>query len=189
MTVVTDPIRRVSPTFPRITLDRILKEAKPFTETGHFLYPADENGNHTKGFFAFEPVARAPKFVDAIADDGAKRGTGSATVSTARFRWMYPSFLLPTVPFAPPWGRLRARGASSRRPRDEARTLLGGRLEPATRRRHRPLGSLGVGRRPRRGGSGDSLRDRGVHRRLPGAQRRHVGADPPSPFRSRTNRD
>ena len=58
MTVVTDPIRRVSPTFPRITLDRILKEAKPFTETGHFLYPADENGNHTKGFFAFEPVAR-----------------------------------------------------------------------------------------------------------------------------------
>src|SRR5438309_10352036 len=72
MTVVTDPIRRVSPTFPRITLDRILKEAKPFTETGHFLYPADEDGNHTKGFFAFEPVARSPTFVDAIADDIAK---------------------------------------------------------------------------------------------------------------------
>jgi len=78
MTVVTDPIRRVSPTFPRITLDRILKEAKPFTETGHFLYPADENGNHTKGFFAFEPVARAPKFVDAIADDVAKWADGTS---------------------------------------------------------------------------------------------------------------
>src|SRR5256885_12126904 len=72
MTVVTDPIRRVSPTFPRITLDRILKEAKPSPEPGPFLYPAEENGNHTKGFFAFEPVARVPKFVDAIAEDVAK---------------------------------------------------------------------------------------------------------------------
>ena len=72
MDVVTDSIRLVSPTFPRVTLTRILRETRPFTETGHFLYPADENGNHTKGFFAFEPVARSPEFVDAIADDLAK---------------------------------------------------------------------------------------------------------------------
>jgi hypothetical protein len=69
MAVVTDPIRLVSPTFPRTTLDRILREAKPFAQQGHFLYPADEHGFHTKGFFAFEPVARSTKFVDAIADD------------------------------------------------------------------------------------------------------------------------
>jgi hypothetical protein len=72
MAVVTDPIRLVSPTFPRTTLDRILREARPYDETGHFLYPADENGIHTKGFFAFEPVARSTDFVDAIADDVAK---------------------------------------------------------------------------------------------------------------------
>jgi hypothetical protein len=66
---VTDPIRLVSPTFSRATLDHILREAKPFTDTGHFLYPADDSGIHTKGFFAFEPVARSTKFVDAIADD------------------------------------------------------------------------------------------------------------------------
>ncbi len=72
MDVVTDSIRLVSPTFPRASLDRILREAKPFTETGHYLYPADENGNHTKGFFAFESVARSPTFVDAIAADIAK---------------------------------------------------------------------------------------------------------------------
>jgi hypothetical protein len=53
-------------------LDRILREARPFTDTGHYLYPADEGGNHTKGFFAFEPIARSPTFVDAIADDVAK---------------------------------------------------------------------------------------------------------------------
>ena len=41
MTIVTDPIRLVSPTFRRQTLDRILTDARPFTETGHFLYPAD----------------------------------------------------------------------------------------------------------------------------------------------------
>jgi hypothetical protein len=72
MAVVTDPIRLVSPTFPRATLDRILREARPFTEKGHYLYPADADGIHTKGFLAFEPVARSTKFVDAIADDVAK---------------------------------------------------------------------------------------------------------------------
>jgi len=72
MAVVTDPIRLVSPTFPRATLERILREARPFAEKGHFLYPADADGIHTKGFFAFEPVARSTNFVDAIADDVAK---------------------------------------------------------------------------------------------------------------------
>src|SRR5438046_9237247 len=74
MKIVTDPIRLVSPTFRRQTLDRILTDARPFTDTSHFLYPADEDGNHTKGFFAFERVARSPTFVDAIADDIAKWG-------------------------------------------------------------------------------------------------------------------
>jgi hypothetical protein len=69
MAVVTDPIRLVSPTFPRSTLDRLLREARPYTKEGHFLYPADESGIHTKGFFAFEPVARSTPFVHAIADD------------------------------------------------------------------------------------------------------------------------
>jgi hypothetical protein len=69
MAVVTDPIRRVSSSFPKGTLDRILQETKPFTESGHFLYPADESGVHTKGFFAFEPIAGSKEFVDAIADD------------------------------------------------------------------------------------------------------------------------
>lgn len=68
----TDAIRLVSPSVPRNTIDRILGEARPFTETGHFLYPADANGNHTKGFFAIEPVVRFPAFVSAIADDMAK---------------------------------------------------------------------------------------------------------------------
>ena len=69
MQTSANPIRLVSSTFPRGTLDRILRDARPFTETGHFLYPADADGNHTKGFFAIEPVTRSAAFVDAIADD------------------------------------------------------------------------------------------------------------------------
>ncbi len=64
-----DPIRVVSTTFSRSTADRILREARPFTPEGHYLYPSDEDGNHTKGFFAIEPVAREATFIDAIADD------------------------------------------------------------------------------------------------------------------------
>lgn len=66
---VTDSIRITSPTFPRTVLDRILRETRPFTDVGHYLYPADANGNHTKGFFAIEPVTKVAGFVDAIADD------------------------------------------------------------------------------------------------------------------------
>lgn len=69
MRTATEPIRLVSRTFPRETFDRILREARPFTDAGHFLYPDDSNGSHTKGFFAIEPISRSESFVDAIAGD------------------------------------------------------------------------------------------------------------------------
>ncbi|MGI0149325.1 MAG: hypothetical protein ACREDF_07320, partial [Thermoplasmata archaeon] len=69
MAALTDSIRITSPTFPGAALDRILREARPFTDVGHYLYPADTNGNHTKGFFAIEPVTRVAAFTDTIADD------------------------------------------------------------------------------------------------------------------------
>ena len=69
MAAVSDSIQITSPTFPRLALDRILREARPFTDVGHYLYPADADGNHTKGFFAIEPVTRIAAFTDAIADD------------------------------------------------------------------------------------------------------------------------
>lgn len=69
METLNDSIRLVSATFPPSTLEAIVKESRPFTERGHFLYPDDANGNHTKGFFAIEPVSRSPVFVDVIADD------------------------------------------------------------------------------------------------------------------------
>jgi hypothetical protein len=65
----TDSVRPVSRTFPRRSLERILRETRPFTDSGHYLYPADATGSHTKGFFAIEPVSRHTQFVDAIADD------------------------------------------------------------------------------------------------------------------------
>lgn len=65
----SEPIRLTSRTFPPSLWDRILREAHPFTETGHYRYPDDAQGNHTKGFFAIEPVTRSSAFVDAIADD------------------------------------------------------------------------------------------------------------------------
>src|SRR5712691_6744075 len=72
MKAINDPIHLTSPTFPQPTLDQILHEARPFTDQGHYLYPADANGIHTKGFFAIEPVSRSPEFVNAIADDVAR---------------------------------------------------------------------------------------------------------------------
>jgi hypothetical protein len=69
MESVTDSVRLVSRTFPRRLFDRILREARPFTGTGHYLYPDDADGSHTNGFFAIEPVTRSASFVDAIADD------------------------------------------------------------------------------------------------------------------------
>ena len=58
-----------SATFPRERLETILREASPFHPEGHFLYPADERGNHLQGYFLLEPVAAVPRFVDWIAED------------------------------------------------------------------------------------------------------------------------
>ncbi len=58
-----------SPTFPRERLATILGTARPFHPEGHFLYPADERGNHLQGYFLLEPVAAVPRFVDWIAED------------------------------------------------------------------------------------------------------------------------
>lgn len=56
-------------TFPRERLETILGETRPFHPEGHFLYPADERGNHLQGYFLLEPVAAVPRFVDWIAED------------------------------------------------------------------------------------------------------------------------
>ncbi len=69
METVRERIHLASPTFPPTTLDKILQDAKPFSAEGHYLYPSDEKGSHTRGFFAIEPVTRSAAFVDAIADD------------------------------------------------------------------------------------------------------------------------
>jgi orotate phosphoribosyltransferase len=58
-----------SPTFPRERLKTILREAGPFHPQGHFLYPADERGNHLQGYFLLDPVVREPRFLDWIAKD------------------------------------------------------------------------------------------------------------------------
>ncbi len=58
-----------SATFPRERLETILREARPFHPEGHYLYPADERGNHLQGYFLLDPVVADPRFVDWIADD------------------------------------------------------------------------------------------------------------------------
>lgn len=58
-----------SATFPRERLETILREAKPFHREGHYLYPADDRGNHLQGFFLLEPVAADPRFVEWVAED------------------------------------------------------------------------------------------------------------------------
>ena len=58
-----------SPAFPRERLQAIVREAKPFHVDGHYLYPADDRGNHLQGFFLLEPVAAHPEFVRWIAED------------------------------------------------------------------------------------------------------------------------
>ncbi len=47
----------------------ILREARPFAAEAHVLYPADERGQHLRGFFSVEPVARRAEFVHWIRDD------------------------------------------------------------------------------------------------------------------------
>ena len=58
-----------SSTFPRERLESILQDAAPFHPEGHFLYPADERGNHLQGYFLLEPVAAVPRFTEWIAED------------------------------------------------------------------------------------------------------------------------
>lgn len=62
-------VRITSPAFRPEWADRLLTDARPFTPEGHFLYPADDRGNHLKGFFALEPVVRHPEFIGWIRDD------------------------------------------------------------------------------------------------------------------------
>lgn len=58
-----------SATFPPDRLEAILRGAKPFHPDGHYLYPAEDWGNHLQGFFLLEPVAEDARFVDWIAAD------------------------------------------------------------------------------------------------------------------------
>lgn len=58
-----------SATFPRDRLETILREARPFHPEGHYLYPADDRGNHLQGYFLLDPVTADPRFVDWIAED------------------------------------------------------------------------------------------------------------------------
>lgn len=69
MTPLGERLTATSPTFPRERMETILREARPFHPEGHFLYPADERGNHLQGYFLLEPVAAQPRFVDWIAED------------------------------------------------------------------------------------------------------------------------
>lgn len=71
MSPLGERLTATSPTFPRERLETILSEARPFHPDGHFLYPADDRGNHLQGYFLLEPVAAYPRFVDWIAEDTA----------------------------------------------------------------------------------------------------------------------
>ncbi len=59
----------ISPTFNREYLEEILKKADPFRPDGHYLYPADERGNHLQGFFLLDPIANQPDLVELISED------------------------------------------------------------------------------------------------------------------------
>lgn len=64
-----DRLTAASATFPRERLRTILHDASPFHPAGHYLYPADERGNHLQGFFLLEPIAARARFVEWIAED------------------------------------------------------------------------------------------------------------------------
>lgn len=69
MVSLGDRLSTTSETFRRDRLETILGEARPFHPEGHFLYPADERGNHLQGYFLLEPVAAEARFVEWIASD------------------------------------------------------------------------------------------------------------------------
>ncbi len=58
-----------SPTFATDRLATVLRETHAFHPEGHYLYPADDRGNHLQGYFLLEPVAAEPRFVEWIAED------------------------------------------------------------------------------------------------------------------------
>ena len=69
MDLLDERLTVTSSTFPRDRLEAILRGAAPFHPEGHYLYPADDRGNHLRGFFLLEPVAADPRYVDWIAQD------------------------------------------------------------------------------------------------------------------------
>ena len=71
MASLGERLTATSATFPRDRLETILRDARPFHPDGHFLYPADDRGNHLQGYFLLEPVAADPRFVEWIAEDTA----------------------------------------------------------------------------------------------------------------------
>lgn len=69
MASLGERLTATSASFPRDRLEAIVSGARPFHPDGHFLYPADDRGNHLQGYFLLEPVAADPRFVEWIASD------------------------------------------------------------------------------------------------------------------------
>lgn len=69
MGAFSDRLHVTSPTFHNEWLEEIQRTAAPFHSEGHYLYPADDRGNHLQGFFLLEPVVGVPAFVARIRDD------------------------------------------------------------------------------------------------------------------------
>lgn len=69
MDLLGGQLTAASATFRRDRLETILREAAPFHPDGHYLYPADDRGNHLGSYFLLEPVVRDPRFVAWIVDD------------------------------------------------------------------------------------------------------------------------
>lgn len=61
-------IRATSTTFPREQLEAILRDSRPFHPGAHVLYPADEKGQHLRGFFSIDAVVH-PRHVEWIRND------------------------------------------------------------------------------------------------------------------------
>jgi orotate phosphoribosyltransferase len=69
MGALSDRLHVTSSTFRQEWLEEIDRVARPFHPDGHYLYPADDLGNHLQGFFLLDPVAEHPRFVSRIRDD------------------------------------------------------------------------------------------------------------------------
>lgn len=69
MAFLGERLTRTSESFPAERLETILRAGRPFHPDGHYLYPADDHGNHLQGYFLLDPVVSDPRFVDWIARD------------------------------------------------------------------------------------------------------------------------